>query len=107
MPRGFSMDLRKRVIAALKEEGSTYETVAERFAVGRATVHRWWRLHRETGDVAPKQDDGRPPRVLDKAGEDLMVGLVEDQPDATLVELADEVGQILGASISRATIGRA
>ena len=40
MPRGFSLDLRKRVIAALQEDGSTCESAAERFAVGRATVNR-------------------------------------------------------------------
>src|SRR5262245_41855051 len=59
-----SMDLRERVSAAYAEGNATYEAVAERFRLGRATVSRWLRLHRETGNVAPKAHRcGNPPKV--------------------------------------------
>jgi transposase len=83
-----SIDLRERVLAAYTEGGATYEDVAARFCVGRATVNRWLRRHRETGSVAPKQHrSGNRPKV-DEQGLQLLRELVDVRPDATLAELA-------------------
>lgn len=83
-----SMDLRERVIAAHAEGGSTYDELAARFRVGRATVNRWLRRHRETGSVAPKPHrSGNPPKV-DERGLQLLRELVDAKPDATLAELS-------------------
>lgn len=41
MPRAYSADLRRRVIAAALEGGQSRGTVARRFAVGRSSVDRW------------------------------------------------------------------
>jgi len=106
MSHAYSMDLRWRIVRALEKPGTTYESVAEQFSVGRATVNRIWRRYRETGDVAPKPERGRPPRILDADGEAALLDIVREHPDMTLPELADEVGNVLGVSISRATVGR-
>jgi transposase len=83
-----SQDLRERVIAAHAEGGTTYDGLAVRFRIGRATVNRWLRRHRETGSVAPKPHrSGNPPKV-DEAGRALLRELVDAKPDATLAELA-------------------
>ena len=49
MAKGYSDDLRERVVAALQRGGLTDEAVAKLFQIGEATVHRWKRLKRETG----------------------------------------------------------
>lgn len=82
------MDLRERVIAAHAEGGTTYDGLATRFRVGRATVNRWLRRQRETGSVAPKPHrSGNRPKV-DERGLQLLRELVAARPDATLAELA-------------------
>jgi transposase len=82
------MDLRERVIAAHAAGDVTYEEVAERFCVGRATVNRWLRRYRETGSVQalPHRSGNRP--KVDDEGSKLLRELVGERPDATLEELA-------------------
>ena len=106
MPSPYSTDLRWRIVRAMEKPGTPYEDVAERFEVGRATVNRWWRLYRETGDVDPRPHAGHPPRKLDEQGELVVLELVSQSPDATLGELADETSTITKIQVSRATIGR-
>jgi transposase len=83
-----SIDLRERVVAAYAEGGESYESVAARFRVGRATVDRWLRRHRETGSVAPLPHRSGNRAKVDDRGLDLLRELVEAKPDATLAELA-------------------
>jgi transposase len=87
MPGPLSNDLRKRVVEAV-ENGDTYEDVAARFAVGRASVSRWWRRWRGTGNVDPKVSGGRKP-ALDMASTETLLSLVVAQPDATLMKLVE------------------
>jgi transposase len=82
--KALSADLRKRVVAFYAEHrggGATYESTAKHFAIGRATVDRWLRLKRETGDVAV-----RPPKVVQRSPlkMDWLREHVEANPDATL-----------------------
>lgn len=82
--KGLSADLRKRVVAFYAEhrgEGATYGSTAKHFSIGRATVDRWLRLKRETGDVAvrPAKVVRRSPLKMDWLREH-----VEASPDATL-----------------------
>ncbi|WP_143825720.1 helix-turn-helix domain-containing protein [Nannocystis exedens] len=58
MPTPISVDLRIRIVEARVQDGQTYEQLAERFHVGRATVDRVLRLQRETGSVEPKPHGG-------------------------------------------------
>ena len=106
MPSPYSTDLRWRIVRAMEKPGTTYEDVAERFEVGRATVNRWGRLYRETGDVEPRPHAGHPPRKLDEQGELVVLELVSQSPDATLVELDDETSTNTKIQVSRATNGR-
>ena len=61
-----SIELRRRIVAA-HTQGLTnsYEETAEMFGVGRATVSRLLRRHRETGDVLPLPVGGNNPRKVD------------------------------------------
>ena len=100
------MDLRERVIAAYAEGDATYAAVAERFRIGRATVSRWLRLQRETGNVTPKAHrSGNPPKVDDK-GRALLVALVASKQDATLAELAAAYREQTGVKLALCMVYR-
>jgi len=49
-----SLDLRRRIIRAWQEDNPSVEELAERFAVGTATIKRLTRRFRETGSVEPR-----------------------------------------------------
>ena len=100
-----SQDLRRRIVAAVAANDSTYDEIAARFDVGVATVYRLARLHRETGDVKPGKTTGRRRRLTD---EDLSIlrGLVLEKPDRLLRELLVELEKHTGKHIGQATMSR-
>lgn len=104
MPTPISSDLRKRVVAAVFG-GMSYDDAAARFRVGRASVSRWVRRHRETGDVQPDPMGGPNNVRLDAEGLKVLEALVEEQPDRTLAELSEELEKRHGVKVSLPTIG--
>lgn len=48
----------REAIVRLRSKGRSYEEIAEVVGVGRATVNRILRLHRETGALAPRRAGG-------------------------------------------------
>lgn len=91
MPAPYSDDLRERVVSAYLSGGGTYEEIAARFAVGRATVDRWVSRFRRTESVAPDAMGGDRHSKLDEEGRGLVRRLVEAQPDITREELVKEL----------------
>ena len=83
----YPLDLRTRVVAALRQSGSRQAAVAERFSVSVAFVKKLLRHERETGSLAPKPASGGRARYLDAAAQAWLVAYVGQQPDATLAEL--------------------
>lgn len=77
-----------RVVQSYERGEGTYAEIAERFAVGEASVSRWLQLYRATGSVAPRPHGGGVPSKIDAEGLELLVGRVRAQPDITLAELA-------------------
>jgi transposase len=62
------IELRRRILDAYQKGlTATYEKTAEVFGVGRATVNRTLRRHRETGDVLYKPRGGNTARVGEKS----------------------------------------
>jgi transposase len=83
----YSMDLRKRVVRAW-DAGLDAESVAAKYEVSRAWVHRLVQRRRETGSIAPRKQTKFRGRVL--AGQEArLAALITAQPDATLAELRD------------------
>jgi putative transposase len=64
MATPLSMDLRKRVIAAVEEEGLSRHEAAARFGIGVSTAIDWLRRFRETGSAAPGQMGGHKPKAI-------------------------------------------
>lgn len=102
-----SLDLRRRVVAAYRRGGVTYDEVADRFAVSRASVSRWLRREREVGDVEPRPHGGGQPRRIQGDDEKFLRKLVEAHPDWTEAELAEELRAKRHLDVSDATAGRA
>ena len=65
MPRPYSGDLRRRVVAATLDSGQPRAAVARRFAVGRSTVYRWVKTARAEGrlEAKPAVRRGRRTRI--------------------------------------------
>ena len=86
MSKALSVDLRTRVLAAVAA-GATHREAGARFGVSAASVSRWRRLERETGDVRPGPlgGDRRSGRI--EAQADLVLALLAETPDITVEEL--------------------
>ncbi len=84
----WSIDLRRRVVAAY-ESGltGTYAATAKMFGVGEATVNRWLRRKRETGDVLPKPRKGNNPRKVEL---DWLRAHATAHPDARLKDRVED-----------------
>jgi transposase len=81
----YSLDLRKRVLRAW-DSGMDVYSVASKYEVSRAWVHRLVQRRRETGSIAPRQQTKFRGRVL--AGQEArLVTLLNARPEATLSEI--------------------
>ena len=99
----YSKDLRTRVLAAV-DRGTVYGEISRLFGVSLATIGRYARRRRETGEVAPRPSPGRTARICKSAEERRALRRqLEESPEATLEEhrvLWEERG---GARVSVAT----
>ena len=58
----YSKDLRMRVLAAV-DRGTAYAEVSRLFGVSLATIGRYVRRRRETGEATPRPAPGRTARI--------------------------------------------
>lgn len=56
----YSVDLRERIVEAVRERGYSIRAPAELFRVGHATGERYLKQHREKGNLTPGTSTGRP-----------------------------------------------
>ena len=63
MGKPYSMDLRKRVVAAIKG-GMSRNRAAKQFGVAISTAINWMKRVDETGSVAPGQMGGHKPKAI-------------------------------------------
>lgn len=97
--------MRQQVLRAV-DEGVSRAQIIERFQVSRATIKRYLKQRRETGNVLPRPIPGRPPRK--KAA--LQVGvqeLLEAHPEASQQEYCQWWETEHGIVVSRASMSRA
>lgn len=107
MAARISPDLRRRAVEAYKRGGVTYAQVAELFSIGTASLNRWLRLNRETGDVGGKPHGGGQKRRIGVEDEKVLDRLVIEHPDWTEDEYAKALSAKLGRSLQASTVGRA
>ena len=88
---GYSMDLRERVVAAVKDEGLSRRAAAARFGVSYSAAIEWLKLLEETGSARPRKVGGYKPRKISGAWRDWLVGRCLEK-DFTLRGLVGEPG---------------
>jgi transposase len=107
MGYGYGLDLRTRVVDAYENGEGSIREVAEIFKVSPGTVQSYLKLKRATGHLNPRPVSGGVAPIIGAAQLPKVRQLVEDQPDATTEELADELARDHAIAVSRPTMGRA
>lgn len=102
-----STQIREAIIRASRDQGLTYEAIADMLGIGRATVNRILRRKRETGSVAPLPRGGGNWSPLRGEAAIQLRALVASQADLTAAELATELRRQFGIKTSRSAVQRA
>ncbi len=92
MGKPYSEDLRLRVICAVEDEEMSRRGAAARFGVSPSTAVNWLRdWHCERRTKARAMGGDRHSKL--KGRRDLVLGLIEEQPDLTLEEVRAALGE--------------
>ena len=102
----YSVDLRKRIVAGVLEQGLSVVEAARMFQVGSATVERYLRQFRERGELSPRTSPGRP-RLLNIAQEAWLKRQLEQDNDLRLKVRCAQLKESSGVVLSEATMCRA
>lgn len=102
MPKPYDYDLRRKVIEAIELNGMKRSEASEVFGISRNTIHQWFRLRVETGEVKPRASNhhGHSHKITDW---DKFQSFVSAHPDKTQAQLAE----LWPDDISERTISRA
>ena len=97
-----SRDLRQRIL----NYGLTHPVrqTAELFRVSPTTVQSLKQLYCETGDIAPRQRNTTPDRLISPEGELWLQALLAETPDLSLAELCVKYEGIYGIPVSISTM---
>jgi len=101
--QGYSLDLRKRVVKAVKEDKQKVKDVAKRFVISIWSVNRYLKLD-ALGDLEAKQPSGRR-RRLDDQGLRKLENQVKKHKDWTLEQHAQALEETTGISLKKSAIG--
>jgi transposase len=96
MTKPLSLDLRRRIIRAVEEEGMSRRAAAARFGVAPSTVIEYVRQWRATGSCEARRQGGDRRSARIEAHSAQILTLVEARPDITLEEIADHLLQTHG-----------
>ena len=91
--KAYSTDLRERVVTAWDARDGTREQIAARFSVSVAWIRKLIRRRRQTGSIEPKPHGGGRDPAFDAEAAARLRQAVRDDNDATLEELAREIGR--------------
>jgi transposase len=98
-----SMDLRQRIVNAVKNEKMTPKEVATRFAVNLCSVYRFLQLERDRNSLVPAKPTGRP-RSITSEQEPILLQQIKDHSDATLAEHAKLWFEVTGTQLGITTM---
>jgi len=101
--RAYSVDLRERIVEAVKTKGLSKTAVAERYNVSRASVYRYLQLNKQD-DLKPRVRPGQARRLDTKQCQALLQQL-KGHPDATLAEHAELLEEAHGVHLKKSSIG--
>lgn len=102
----YSTDFRQKIIEVHENEKVSIRELAKRFRVAKSFIQKLLKQYRETGDISPKRQGGRPPKKLNNEQLITLVEIMEANNDATLEQLCDLLYDKVGVKVSRSTMGR-
>jgi transposase len=105
MARGYSQDLRDRVIDAVELEGMSRRQAAKRFGVSEAAAIKWLQRVRDTG-VRTALGKGGHRRPVIEPHRDFVEAALTDKPDITLQALCDRLLAECGVSSDTSMMSR-
>lgn len=103
MTKALSLDLRERVVVALRG-GMSIREAGRQFSIGEATAGRWHRQWKATGSLEPKRQGGRSGSVLDEHESLILEMACEGEKDTTLAEMAERLEAECGVKVHPTTI---
>ena len=104
MAKGYSKDLRERVVAIV-QDGVSAREAARLLNIGAATAIRWIDRWTSTGSVEAKPGTGYSKSPL-KAHERWLLDLVAAEPDLTLEEIRDRLRREKKLEVATSSIWR-
>ena len=102
----YPTELRARVVAAVEQGEYPIPEIASLFSVGKTFIKKMLRLHRRGESLAPRRGEREQPLLQEKELA-VLKAAIEEQPDATLPELAQMLAAKRQLVVSPSTICRA
>ena len=91
MSKALSLDLRQRVVAAVRDERLSHRAAAARFKVSAASISRWRALDRRSGDLRPGPLGGDRRSGAIEAHAGMILRTLAAHRDMTIEELRGEL----------------
>lgn len=91
MSKALSLDLRQRVVAAVRDEGLSHRAAAARFNVSAASISRWRTLERRSGDLQPAPLGGDRRSGVIEAHAETILRIFQARRDMSIEELRGEL----------------
>ena len=88
----YSLDLRKRVVAAVDHREGSQREIARRFRISLSFIVRLLQRRRDAGTLAPKPHGGGPRPALSRRDQQRLRRLVQKLNYATLKQLKQQGG---------------
>jgi len=102
----YSLDLRTRIVSAV-ENGTPRAEVLRLFQISAATLKRYLKQQRSTGDLAPRRHTGGPQPRISPEQHPALQDVIAVDPDATLAQTCAQWHAHTGVAVSQATMSRA
>jgi transposase len=104
--RAYSVDLRQKIVDAVRRGGLTKTEVARTFGVSRSSVKRYVKMDTELGSLAPSKPPGSTPKITGTTQRLLELDLRE-RPAATLAQRCTYLLEMIGIRVGISTLWRA
>jgi transposase len=101
----YSLDLRKRIVAAYEAGNTSIRKVAKQFQVATRTVQKLLNQSRETGELSPKVPSKKMQSPLE-AHQEKILEIVSEHSDWTLWQYCEEVAEETGVSVTTGSMCR-
>ncbi len=102
----YSIDLREKIVKVYEQGDTSVRKVADRFGVAKSFVQKLLSMKKTQGHVEPRQQGGVMKGELD-GYQSQLAAMVEQYPDATLLEYCEYWGTTYNHCVNTSTMCRA